>query len=188
MKNMNKSETKAKRWLLKQGYKEGDIVFQRKGIDFLCSDGKKYEVKRLYGHSIWFHQGQMERTKNEKGSEVLVMCDGEEAPISIINTEQLKENAIIDGIKIVIANTVNTEGKKTVSFNIKVVEIIENYRRGQKRIPSFSEAVNELIITLNLDSGTRIRIEQYAKDCKIEMSQAYADIIKVGLEIVAQNK
>ena len=102
--------------------------------------------------------------------------------------KQLKENAIIDGIKIVIANTVNTEGKKTVSFNIKVVEIIENYRRGQKRIPSFSEAVNELIITLNLDSGTRIRIEQYAKDCKIEMSQAYADIIKVGLEIVAQNK
>ena len=44
-------------------------------------------------------------------------------------------------------------------------------------------------IDLNrLDNDTHIKIEQYAKDCGIEMSEAYSDILRIGLEILSQNK
>lgn len=185
---MNQSETKAKRWLLEQGYKEIDIVFQGRGTpDFLCSDGKKYEVKRLYGHGIWFHQGQMERIVGDNSTEILVMKDDEEEPILIIDAEQVKEDAVINGIKIGIAGSGDKKGK-TVMFDPDTIDIIENYRIAthmrRKEIPSFSNAVNELIMLLNPDNDTHIRIEQYAKDCNIEMSEAYSDIIRIGLEII----
>ena len=35
--------------------------------------------------------------------------------------------------------------RKTISFERDVKEIIEEYRRKQKDIPSFTEAVNEII-------------------------------------------
>jgi|GEM_PF-4590939 len=79
---------------------------------------------------------------------------------------------------------------KTVTFNPSTIDVIENYRmvkyERNGKIPSFSDAVNELI--LNLDNDTHARIEQYAEECKIEMSEAYSDIIKIGLEIVGQKK
>ena len=74
--------------------------------------------------------------------------------------------------------------RKTITFNSTAIDVIESYRRRNKEIPSFTNAVNNLIIMLNLDNGTRIRIEEYAKDCNIGMSEAYSDIIRIGLEIV----
>jgi len=78
---------------------------------------------------------------------------------------------------------------RTVTFNPYVIDVIEDYRIADRKrnsqIPSFSDAVNDLIITPNLDNDTRIRIEQYAKDCGIEMSEAYSDIIRIGLEILS---
>jgi hypothetical protein len=35
--------------------------------------------------------------------------------------------------------------RKTVTFDAESVEIIQSYRRGQKKIPSFTKAVNELV-------------------------------------------
>ena len=35
--------------------------------------------------------------------------------------------------------------RKTVNFDAESVKIIEDYRRSQKKIPNFSEAVNTLI-------------------------------------------
>ena len=99
---MNKSEGKGYKWLLKQGYKEEDIVFQTKGIDFICADGKGYEVKRLYGHVIWFHKGQLERTRGENNS-VLVFDDDREEPLAVIPSMELEKNKVISGIKVTIA-------------------------------------------------------------------------------------
>ena len=98
---MNKSEEKGYRWLLKQGYKEKDIVYQRRGIDFLCSDGKKYEVKRVYGSMIWFHSEQLKEIRDERECVVLVIRDEKEDPVTIIPSERLENGAIIEGIKIV---------------------------------------------------------------------------------------
>ena len=36
--------------------------------------------------------------------------------------------------------------RKTISFKGKAKEIIEEYRRKKKDIPSFTEAVNEIIV------------------------------------------
>ena len=113
---MNKSEGKGYKWLLKQGYKEGDIVFQRKGIDFICADGKGYEVKRLYGHVIWFHEGQLERTKGEFNS-VLVFDDDLEEPVAVLASNELEKDKVLLGIKITVVN-----GKRGFGFGVMSIK------------------------------------------------------------------
>lgn len=128
---MNISEGKGHKWLLKQGYKEEDIVFQRKGIDFICADGKGYEVKRLYGHVIWFHKGQLERTKGENNS-VLVFDDDLEEPVAILASNELEKDKVILGIKITVVDF----GKNFKYVNVKegVIEKIKSLEENKKAI------------------------------------------------------
>ena len=142
---MNKSETKAKKWLIeKKGYKEGEIVFQRtRTPDFLCSDGQSFEVKRLYQNTIWFHNTQAEEIQKEKNCSVLIMADNIEEPVKIINPEQIKDGAILDGIRIKIVEknqlclpiNKNLEGE----FREKAMQT-KGYRRG-----ALKEALEEAI-------------------------------------------
>ena len=43
--------------------------------------------------------------------------------------------------------------KRTVMFDATAIEIVESYRRGKKRIPSFSDAVNALLLEREGGSG-----------------------------------
>lgn len=57
---INQSETSAKEWLKKTyGYTDKDLYHKvSESPDFICSDGKKFEVKRLNGRTIIFSDKQ----------------------------------------------------------------------------------------------------------------------------------
>ena len=140
---MNKSEEKGYKWLLKKGYKEEEIAFQRKGIDFICADGKGYEVKKLYGHTIWFHKGQLERTKGENNS--VLVFDEEEEPIAVISSMELEKDRVISGIKITVVNKEPNEGYSVISLKREVIEEIKQKAKesGLKSISAFLSRVLE---------------------------------------------
>jgi len=57
---LNASEKIAYEWLKKKyKYSFGNIVKSNKTPDFICNDGKRFEVKALYVNSIMFSQQQM---------------------------------------------------------------------------------------------------------------------------------
>ena len=59
-----KSETMAYDWLIKKGYTYKDIKKNGKQTpDFICSDGKRYEVKTVYGNRIVIFDHQYESLK-----------------------------------------------------------------------------------------------------------------------------
>ena len=63
---VNKTELMAKEWLIKGGYKDNEIRKNgRQTPDFVCSDGKRYEVKFLYGNQILFYNKQIPSMKDE---------------------------------------------------------------------------------------------------------------------------
>lgn len=61
---INKTELMAIEWLKKQGYKKNEIIKTNSTPDFVCLDGKKYEVKFLYRNKLVFSYRQVEKLKN----------------------------------------------------------------------------------------------------------------------------
>lgn len=145
---MNKSEAKAKRWLLeKKGYLESEMVFQRaRTPDFLCADGKSFEVKRLYSNTIWFYDTQVEQIRNEEDCFVVVISD-EEEPIAIIKSEQIRDGAIIAGVRVKVIEKTN---ETTVKLKGEVLERVLRERakreRETKEAVSIAEVVKEIIL------------------------------------------
>ena len=75
---MNLSEQIAYDWLLGQGIEASDIVFRsRITPDFITGDGRGYEVKLLYGNTIRFSAGQVDKLVEYGDAEVLIVDKGE---------------------------------------------------------------------------------------------------------------
>ena len=67
----NKTELKARKWLIKQGYKDSEIIFNGGHTpDYVCADGKRYEVKFLYGDEILFYSAQVGKMRDD--DEILI--------------------------------------------------------------------------------------------------------------------
>ncbi len=63
---LNTSEKIAYEWLKKKyKYSFKDIIKSNKTPDFICNDGKRFEVKALYVNSIMFSQQQMNSLKDD---------------------------------------------------------------------------------------------------------------------------
>lgn len=76
--HMNLSEQIAYDWLLGQGIEASEIVFRsRITPDFIVGGGRGYEVKRLYGNTIRFSAGQVDRLVEYGDAEVLIVDRGE---------------------------------------------------------------------------------------------------------------
>lgn len=74
---MNASEQIAYDWLLEQGYGVGDIEFRSNQTpDFIVSDGKGFEVKLLYGTTMRFTAGQVEKLLTHENASILAVKDG----------------------------------------------------------------------------------------------------------------
>jgi len=114
---MNRTERKAYAWLLKQGYSEKDIVFRRRETpDFVLSNGKTYEAKRLYGKStVWFTPSQLESIKAVNAT-VLVFSDEMDEPVITIPSRKLIPNGIVGGVKITVAG----EEEKTLKIDTRL--------------------------------------------------------------------
>lgn len=143
---MYKTEELAFKWLLNQGYKEKDIVYQsRRSPDFILSDGKKFEVKKLYGRVIWFTAEQFDIIK-EENTTVLVFDLETPEPLAIFTMDQLEPNAVVDGIKI----TVKPPFKRTtVSVSSKtkqrLFKLMGSLISVDGRDRSLDDVINELI-------------------------------------------
>jgi len=128
---MNQTERKAYEWILKQGYSKKDIVFRRKKTpDFVLSDGKAYEAKRLYGKStVWFTPSQLEDITAANAT-VLVFSDEADEPVIIIPSKKLVPNGIVSGVKI----TVVGEEQKPVKLDARLHHTLklEAFKRGEQ--------------------------------------------------------
>lgn len=63
---MNKTEIMALEWLIQRGYKRNEIIINSNtSPDFICMDGKRYEVKFLYGNKLIFSHVQSKILKNK---------------------------------------------------------------------------------------------------------------------------
>jgi len=63
---MNQIELLGFEWLRKHGYEEKDIRFNcNKSPDFICSDGKRYEVKKIQKNQILFYPIQITSLKED---------------------------------------------------------------------------------------------------------------------------
>ena len=73
---INKTELKAMGYLVGTlGYKESEITFNtNKSPDFTCSDGKRFEVKFLYGRQLLFSEPQ---AKNLKDKDTILVFNSE---------------------------------------------------------------------------------------------------------------
>ncbi len=75
---MNTSERVAYDWLLGRGYVEEDITFRSNQTpDFVTSNGAAFEVKLLYGNSIRFSSGQVDKILAHGNVTVLPVKDSE---------------------------------------------------------------------------------------------------------------
>ena len=69
---MNRTEELTHAWLIRSGYAESDITFQRRrSPDFLTADGRCWETKLARNNTVTFTRGQVEGLKNQ-GCSVVV--------------------------------------------------------------------------------------------------------------------
>lgn len=98
---INKTEILALEWLKKQGYEEKTILrVSNKTPDFICPDGKRFEVKYLYGNNLIFYKTQ---TGSLKPNDIILVFD---------------KNRFIAKFL--------WEERENVHFNIKIVSNYEN--------------------------------------------------------------
>lgn len=111
---MNRSEQVAHDWLLEQGVELSEIVFRaRKTPDFIVGDGRGYEVKRLYGNTIRFSAGQVDKLLEYENAVVLVVDD--EAVVAEIEAAEFMDKPAKAG-----AFSVSYEAAAAVASTIKV--------------------------------------------------------------------
>mgnify|MGYP001400236515 CR=1 FL=1 len=97
---VNKTELKAIEYLISQGYKENEIIKNsNKTPDLICLDGKRFEVKFLYGNSLVFYSTQLKDLKDDD-------------TILVFNKDEL-------------VTKFNWKDKDSISFNI-IVENLDN--------------------------------------------------------------
>jgi len=90
---MNKTERKAKRWIMSLGYSVNDIVFQNiDSPDFLLADGSSIEVKRLCGnaHTLTIDEGQWLKLKAQANCSIAIFNDIAKEPLAVLKVSEIK--------------------------------------------------------------------------------------------------
>lgn len=132
---MNKTEQLFFRWLLRQGYNPDDIHYRgNSALDFTTSDGKKWEVKRLYDHKILIQtSGRITQWDilfdDPENTEIVVMDEKHEAPLLRIPVKNIsKSTRFYEGIEIYLFGEHRTVDTITISINKELLEEIDEKR------------------------------------------------------------
>ena len=102
--NLNKTEIKGYNWLLSKGYSINDIKFQCNITpDFLTSDGKGWEIKRIFARNkIFMSVLQFKRIKQMVDTQVVIFNDESAPPIFTIASNMIIVGKIHDGIHVIV--------------------------------------------------------------------------------------
>ena len=90
---MNKTERKAKKWIMSLGYSESDIVFQNlDSPDFLLADGKSIEVKRIAvnSHTLVIDKVQWLKLKARRKCSIAIFNDKSKTPLAVLKVSKIK--------------------------------------------------------------------------------------------------
>jgi len=83
---MNKTEQLAKEWLMRHGYTEDDIIFQSAtSPDFILSDGKSIEVKKVNNHTLAIYQSQWEQLQAQADCSIAIFNNISIEPLAVIS-------------------------------------------------------------------------------------------------------
>jgi hypothetical protein len=134
-------------WLLQQGYKKEDLALRQKSPNFLTSDNKKFEVKRLYGTQIIFYNSQYQQLKKDLKTTILVFRDNESSPFLKFKFEEIKSlPKTYKGIEI---NWVNLdEDIKAIRLSKKTKERLQGFG---KMGEDFDHLINRLLDKIKND-------------------------------------
>ena len=130
---MNKTEQLGFKWLKKQGYKNNDIKFNvNKSPDFICSDGRRYEVKSLQKFNrIDFQTSQ---TKKLKNSDTILVFDEKRLVKEFLWKDRKKQKFHF--------NILNTEDKSSISLPKSTKEALKGLRLYERE--SYAEMLSRL--------------------------------------------
>ena len=105
---MNRTQEKALHWLMQQGHKREEISFkQNHSPNFVTNDGKKFDVKRLYGTQIIFYNKQYQQLKHHPKTLILVFKENEQEPFLKLRFEEI--SSLPDHYKEIDINWVNLQ-------------------------------------------------------------------------------
>jgi hypothetical protein len=115
---INKTELKAIEYLISQGYKESEIIKNsNKTPDLICLDGKRYEIKYLYGNSLVFYSTQI---KDLKDDDIILVFNKDE----LVNKFEWKDR---DKISFYI-RIQQLDGKSTIQLDKTTLEKLKELR------------------------------------------------------------
>ncbi len=129
---LNRTENLAIEWLKSIGYKKQEILHNPKITpDFICQDGKRYEVKLLYGTRIIFYSTQL---KSLKSDDIILVFDRERLISKFLWGD--KDKSPIK-IQIVEINNIQIQVSKATREKLKAVRITKR--------DTYDEIINRLL-------------------------------------------
>jgi len=131
---MNKSETLAFNWLLKQGIKEKNIIFSPNTVpDFTINDGRSFEVKRLYKNIIIFYDNQMKNLSDD--TVILIMKDRTPEPFLQVKFKDIRKVKKYKGIKIRLVKPKKCNLKKLIDMDNNIyTDFVANCKKQSKKV------------------------------------------------------
>ena len=138
---MNKTEEKALKWIISQGYKN---LIYKKTPTFITFDNKNFEIKRLYGNQIIFYNKQYQILKKLTNVLILVFRDNENKPFLKFKFDEIKDlKKQYKGLEI---NWVNIDEEiKTIRLSEKTKERLKKFgKMGENYEQVINRLLNEL--------------------------------------------
>lgn len=134
---MNKTEKLGFEWLQKQGYRRSYIKFNcNTSPDFVCFDGKRFEVKKLYkkDRALSFSSSQIKQLKD---TDIILVFNDEELVYKFLWKDRKKIPYNIH-IKNVSKNT-------SIPISFEVKETLRKLKRHSKE--TYGEIIKRIILT-----------------------------------------
>lgn len=159
---MRKTEQLAYKWLIEKLGKTNVRFQHNNSPDFiLFGEDVSYEVKRLYGQSIWMYKSQFEKLKRlgEK-CKILVFEDDNSEPVAIIPMSKIEPEKVVDNILIRIVDKKTRTKFEHIPVYSKTKQQLDEIgmkiaqNQGKKSV-SYEEIIHHLVEMKNNKSLTQ---------------------------------
>lgn len=144
-KNMTITKKIVLEWLVREGYRREDIEFNRySSPDFILPDGRRIEVKRVAGNTIYFTRKQWENLDDDV--EIALVHESSQEPIAVIPFSEVKK-AVESGRRIIgrFRVLIQPSSRRVVCIRCDE-ELYKAFVKFSLDYDSYSEALKDLMI------------------------------------------